>query len=189
MTHAVKFSSPTTTVAERVKDLRQRRGWTAAELALRCADKGLDGFNRSVLANIESGRRKYVTVDELVALAYVLDVAPIHLLVPVEVDQTVDEHFYGVCPDVFLPVPEARAWVRGSHAPATVDPRVYYSEVPLDEWKPPQLTSEQVVERGEELDVYRDIVVQASPPGHQAKARQVLAEGAFEKNNQGGTDA
>ena len=146
-THAKRFSSPTTTVAERVKDLRQRRGWTAAELALRCADKGLDGFNRSVLANIESGRRKYVTVDELVALAYVLDVAPIHLLVPVEVDQTVDEHFYRVCPDVFLPVPEARAWVRGSHAPFAVDPRVYYSEVPLDEWKPPQLTSDQVYRR------------------------------------------
>jgi len=185
----MKFSSPTTTVAERVKDLRQRRGWTAAELALRCADKGLDGFNRSVLANIESGRRKYVTVDELLALAYVLDVAPIHLLVPVEVDQTVNEHFYRACPDAFLPVPEARAWVRGSHAPAAVDPRVYYSEVPLDEWKPPQLTSEQVVERGEKLQKYRDLADLVSPPGRQVKARQVRAEAASEKNNQRGTDA
>ena len=48
-------------------------------------------------------------------------------------------------------------------------------------------TSEQVAERGEELDLYRDIVDQASPPGHQAKARQFLAEGAL-KNNQRGTE-
>ncbi len=161
MTHAVKFSSPTRTVAERVKDLRQRRGWTAAELALRCADKGLDGFNRSVLANIESGRRKYVTVDELTALAYVLDVAPIHLLVPVEVDQTVDEHFYRVCPDVFLPVPEARAWARGDYPPAAVDPRIYYSEVPREEWEAPERTEEQITATSNRIQQHRKLMDQA----------------------------
>jgi len=60
--------------------------------------------------------------------------------------------------------------------------------VPLDEWKPPQLTSEQVVERGEKLQEYRDLADRVSPPGRQVKARQVLAEAASEKNNQRGTD-
>jgi transcriptional regulator with XRE-family HTH domain len=74
--------SPTQAIAERLQELRKRRGWSAAELAERCAEKGLVGLNRSVLANIESGRRKYVTVEELFTLAYVLGVSPTSLLVP-----------------------------------------------------------------------------------------------------------
>lgn len=70
-----------------------------------------------MLANIESGRRSYVTVAELLTLAYVLDVAPVHLLVPTEVDEDVSDDQYAICPDVFLPIPHAREWVRGNHAP------------------------------------------------------------------------
>lgn len=164
-----KWSTPTQTVAERIKGLRQRRGWTAAELADRCADKGLNGFNRSVLANLESGRRKYVSVDELLTLAYVLDVAPVHLLVPVEVDESVDEHRYLVCPDVFLPIPQARAWVRGDHAPSAVDPRIYHSEVPREDFvwaeRLSRPTDQQIAERGERLEQRRALADKVLPPG------------------------
>lgn len=39
-------------------------------------------LNRSVIANIESGRRPYVTVDELLVLASALKVSPLSLLTP-----------------------------------------------------------------------------------------------------------
>lgn len=169
---SIRVTPPTAAIAKRVKELRQRKGWTAAELADRCADKGLDGFNRSVLANLESGRRKYVTVAEMLALAYVLDVAPVHLLVPVEADDMFTEDLYAICPDVFLPVPHAREWVRGEHAPAAVDPRAYYSEVPREEWAAPRPTEGQMAERSERLQGYRDLGDKLFPPGHEAEGRR-----------------
>ncbi len=167
----VRTTPPTAAVAGRVRDLRQRRGWSAAELAARCADKGLDGFNRSVLANIESGRRSYVTVAEWLTLAYVLDVAPVHLLVPTEVDEDVTEDLYAICPDVFLPIPQAREWVRGGYAPAAVDPRRYFSEVPREEWEARPPTADQQVEDSERLAQYRDLRDKLLPPGHAAETR------------------
>lgn len=64
-----------------VRDLRHRYGWSAQSLADRLAGIGFPQLNRSVLANIESGRRKQgVTVDELVALAHAFEVRPADLL-------------------------------------------------------------------------------------------------------------
>ena len=71
------WSNPTRTVAARVQELRRKRGWSAEALAEECADLGMPALNRSVIANIESGRRTYVSVEELLTLAYALDVAPV----------------------------------------------------------------------------------------------------------------
>jgi transcriptional regulator with XRE-family HTH domain len=67
-------------VARRVKELRQRRGWSAARLAQQCADQGAPQLTASVIANIESGRRdkqgrrrRDVTVDEAFAFGRALD--------------------------------------------------------------------------------------------------------------------
>jgi len=96
-------ASLTTTIAGRIGDLRQRRGWSANDLAKRCAEQGLPGLNRSVLANLESGRRRYVTVDELLTLSLVLGVSPIHLLLPTDDYAQVE---------VTPTVAEAAGWVR-----------------------------------------------------------------------------
>lgn len=67
-------------------------------------------WDRSIVANLENGRRASVSVEELLALAYVLNVAPIHLLVP-SGDQSE--------PYVYLPNGWAanrevvRAWIAG----------------------------------------------------------------------------
>jgi transcriptional regulator with XRE-family HTH domain len=68
-------------VARRVRDLRQQWGWSAAELAERCAEWGHPQLTASVIANIESGRRdkhghrrRDITVDEAFAFARVLQV-------------------------------------------------------------------------------------------------------------------
>ena len=77
-------------VAERVYNLRKRRGWTIRELADRCAEIGAPGLSAAVIANIESGRRdketgqrrRDVTIDEALALAYALDAPPVLLCLP-----------------------------------------------------------------------------------------------------------
>src|SRR5579871_5465845 len=68
-------------VIERVKQARKRRGWTLATFAERCAATGAPQFTRATLANIETGRRsRGITVDEIVALAFALDLSPLHLM-------------------------------------------------------------------------------------------------------------
>ncbi|MFD9687313.1 helix-turn-helix domain-containing protein [Kitasatospora sp. NPDC059088] len=74
-------------VALRVKEARNRRGWTMKQLAAACHDAGATKLTPPVLANIETGRRdangvrrRELSIDEVVALAVALDISPIHLL-------------------------------------------------------------------------------------------------------------
>ncbi len=95
--------------------------------------------------------------------------------------ETVDETRYLVTPEVFLPLPQARAWIRGDHAPGEVDPRRYYSEVPREdfEWegrlRPP--SEEQVQRRGEQMEAHRKLTDQLFPPGTQATGRKDRSRG------------
>lgn len=159
---------------QRVQELRRKRGWSAAGLAEECAELGMPELNRSVIANIESGRRRYVSTDELLTLAYALDVAPIHLMVPIEVDESTDAHQYPVTPDRFLPVPAARAWIRGEFPPPGRDPRTYYAEVPRAEFTPPQPSPEQITETGQTVERHRERVDQVKPQraGKRATTRE-----------------
>jgi transcriptional regulator with XRE-family HTH domain len=56
-----------------VKRLRGDRGWSAAELAERLTAAGVP-TSRTTVSDIETGRRSFVTLDELLALARVLEV-------------------------------------------------------------------------------------------------------------------
>lgn len=85
----ITFRSPSDVLGERIRESRRRRGWTSRQLAERCMAMGLPRLTPSVMANIESGRpdadgrrRRDITVDELLAIAYALDVPPSHLLLP-----------------------------------------------------------------------------------------------------------
>lgn len=160
---AERWTSPTASVARRMKELRMRRGWSAVALAEQCERAGMPELNRSVIANIESGRRTYVSVDEAFCLAYVLDVAPIHLMVPTDEDPAVGVERFRAAPDRFLPIPVAREWVRGRHCPPGCDPRTYFAEVPREEWEPPTPTREQMTERGEDLADHRRLVERVLP--------------------------
>lgn len=120
-------TDPTSTVRARVKQLRRRKGYTAAQLGERLAELGVP-WNRSVVANFESGRRPAVSVHELLALALVLDVAPVNLLVPLA-----DEP-YQLAPDRTEGADAVRAWVRGEQPLPGAPPesvRTFYAEVPL----------------------------------------------------------
>lgn len=71
-----------------------------------------EGFrwDRFTVSNIENGRRAAISVEEWLALARVLHVAPIHLVVPIEDDGSVQ-----VTPHIVADVPHTRAWVRGQN--------------------------------------------------------------------------
>lgn len=62
-----------------MRELRQRRGLTAEQLAERMTEVGVP-WNRGVVAKLETGRRQAVSVDELVGLSVVLDTAIAALL-------------------------------------------------------------------------------------------------------------
>ncbi len=91
MTNGGSSLRPSDLSGARVRETRGRRGWTARQLADRCAEAGAPELTVSVIANIETGRRdaegrrrRDVTIDELLALAYVLEVPLNALLAPGE---------------------------------------------------------------------------------------------------------
>jgi transcriptional regulator with XRE-family HTH domain len=70
-------------VAANVRRLRELRRWSAEHLAeLLRQEGGVDIGRRAVLANLESGRRRTVSVDELAALGAVFHVEPWSLTRP-----------------------------------------------------------------------------------------------------------
>lgn len=139
------YESPSDAVAQRAQELRKRQGLTAKDLAERCRLIGAPGLTASVIANIESGRRdlngrrrRQVTLEEWLILAQALNVAPIHLLVPIGDDKD-DYKIVPKGPTPYgthcAPVGEIRAWVRGQTTLHGTDERLYYSEVPQGEWE------------------------------------------------------
>lgn len=134
---------PTSVIASRVRALRKRHGWTADQLAERMTAVGIP-WTRIVVTKLETGRRPSVSVDEWLALALVLGVAPVHLLVPTSGDEA-DE--YAVTPRNTVVVWEAREWIRGRMPLQELgqDARVYFSEVPADEFRVDQASADDMV--------------------------------------------
>ena len=133
--------TPSTVVRRRIRELRQKQGMSAQKLADRCAELGMPELNRPVIANIETGRRPTVSIDEVLVLAYALNVAPIHLFVPVEPGAYME-----VAPGFLLDAEKARTWVRGGRPLQNQDERRYDTEKPDEEWKP-EPTDEELREQ------------------------------------------
>jgi transcriptional regulator with XRE-family HTH domain len=115
-------------LAAMVRQARDRRGWSGEQLAERCAQAGMDSLDRSTIANIENGRRRRIGVDEWLVLAHVLNVAPLHLLLPRD-----DDDLVGVTPAVTVNAAQARRWVTGREPLPGSDEATYRFEVPRSE--------------------------------------------------------
>ncbi len=100
-------------VAGEVRRHRQHRGMSAQELSDACAELGYP-IPRSVLANLENGRRNSVGIAELLVLGAALGVPPVALLFPVGRAETVP-----VLPDRAVPTWEALAWFTSEEIPET----------------------------------------------------------------------
>jgi transcriptional regulator with XRE-family HTH domain len=101
--------------AERVLQLRKRRGMTRDQLAERCRHLGLTGMSAAALANIETGRRdaegrrrREVTVDELIVFGRALEVPPVLLVAPFDVLDDIE-----ILPGYTMTAHNAWRWLTG----------------------------------------------------------------------------
>src|SRR5689334_4133355 len=86
--HVPSSGTVSDAVAANIRDIRRRRGWNAADLAARCKQLGggAEALSANVIENIEHGRRRdgvrtrFITVDELLAIANALSVPPSALM-------------------------------------------------------------------------------------------------------------
>lgn len=118
---------PSGTLAALLPAIRQRRGLNAQALADRIKELG-GKLDRAAVSKIENGMRG-VSIDEALLLAVALDVAPLHLFLPRDDDQTVT-----LAPEVMVTATQARRWIRGLEPLPGRDDRAYRTEVPESEW-------------------------------------------------------
>lgn len=128
--------------AERMRAARRSAGLSQADLAKRLAQLGFARLKRTTILAIEKKTRN-VSLDEALAIAAALGVAPIHLMVPFEDERIIsedaaDDGIFEASTRLkvgeleFLPK-EARRWIRGTQLPGyQLDrwPTYYVTETP-----------------------------------------------------------
>ncbi len=124
--------SPLGRIAEMVKTLRKDRGWSAEKLAQMMTAAGVP-WERMVVTKLELGKRQTITVEEWLALAYVLEISPVHLLVPYEAD---DIPYRAIPAGRPYSSAEMRRWVAGEDTLEGVDIIRVASHVPADQKGP-----------------------------------------------------
>src|SRR3954469_2213572 len=101
------MKTPDQTTRERIRQLRKRHDWTQQDLADALNRIGAQ-TDRAAVAKVELGKRG-LSLDEMLQYALVLDVAPVHLIVPIDDDERLmlGANFVDCTPA------ELRAWIRG----------------------------------------------------------------------------
>ncbi|GAA0953538.1 hypothetical protein [Actinocorallia libanotica] len=105
---------PSDVAALRFRELRKRRDLTVQQVVDALKDLGMTELTTSVITNLELGRRdgsgrRRMTLEELIALAYVLDVPPLELLAPLGQDIKVT-----ILPSLEVEPYELRNWLTGT---------------------------------------------------------------------------
>jgi transcriptional regulator with XRE-family HTH domain len=108
-TPVIEPVEPTRLIGERVAAIRRYKGMTQEALANALQAVGIN-IERIVIAKLESGRRSFVKVDELLALCVVLEISVVDLLVPKDLDNT---QSYRIVPNATAGAGYVREFVRG----------------------------------------------------------------------------
>lgn len=95
-------------IGRNIFSVRKSRGIIAQQLADRCSELGYP-LARSTIANIESGRKRDIPVQEIAVIARALGVPPVRLLYPIE-DGGIS---FTALPDVEVLPTEAMEWFSG----------------------------------------------------------------------------
>lgn len=113
MTHPPSGSVEPVTVqvGRRVSTLRKAAGLTQEDLGQQVADLGLPGWGRTTVAKLESGGRKSVSVQELLALGLVFGVPPLLLIADPR-----EAGLVPIAPDFEADQWSALAWLVGAAA-------------------------------------------------------------------------
>jgi hypothetical protein len=173
MTEASMADETTTTsaselLAGRIRELRLGR-WSLNEFAARMRDLGVP-LHKTTVTKVENAERR-VHLDELLAFAYALDVAPVHLFVPPDLqrEDVQVEVVPGVAPGPYV----LRKWIRGEVPLRGQDARRYELNVPFAEF------GRNYGERRDRLVAAADEARLAIAEGDRAKASNALAEVEF----------
>ena len=110
---------PSAVFGRRVREARTGRGWKQQDLADRLTEIGRK-TDRAFLSRVERGKTT-AEVDLVLALAAALDVAPVHLLAPLD-----DEAIIEVTPKLRFPAADVRAWIRGQRALPGADALTFF---------------------------------------------------------------
>lgn len=127
-------------LGRRIEEVRRARRMTQAELAEKMTTMGYP-MNRVTVAKIEAGgkegakpedvtRAVLAPLRDVMAFALALDVAPIHLFIPLEDDASIR-----LTERTETSAAVARMWMRGEVHLQPQDPRYFTSEVPRSEWE------------------------------------------------------
>ncbi|WP_010156515.1 helix-turn-helix domain-containing protein [Leucobacter chromiiresistens] len=76
----MQIERPSQNIGKRIAFYRQMNGMSAAELS----ERTLGAISKGVIANIETGRKKDLTVDELITLSWALGVPPVAIALPID---------------------------------------------------------------------------------------------------------
>lgn len=135
------MKTPQDTARERIRELRQRHNWSQQDLADVLNNQFGVPVDRATIARVELGNRE-LSLDEALLYALALNVAPVHLFVPVGTkDKDADEPVrLGL--NLECSPAEMRAWIRGQRPLLPQDPRTYYMAVPVKEL-PEELQGEE----------------------------------------------
>lgn len=109
--------------ALRLREAREARGWRQQDLSDRMGQLGAP-MDRTTLAKIERGKRE-ARLEEMIALAAALDVAPLNLYMPIEGDEPVC-----LAPALAVDPGDARKWARGFRPLDPTNHRVYQFQSP-----------------------------------------------------------
>lgn len=124
--------TPSDLIAQRVRELRKARGMTVAALAERCKDAGAPQLTAQALYKLEGQRDKRsprpVSVDEMLTLAYVLDIAPVHLIAGLD-----DDAAMPLGAGWTVDAAGARMWIRGLAPMRDRNRKLYEATVPPSE--------------------------------------------------------
>lgn len=113
--------------AERLREVRQHKGWKQDDLARRLDDLGFK-LDRVALSKIENGGRG-VKLDEAMAIAYALDISPNHLFTSYD-----EETRIRVVPERRPLVPGiVRKWISGFWTAPDQDEVFFERERPPEE--------------------------------------------------------
>jgi transcriptional regulator with XRE-family HTH domain len=119
---------------EQMALIRERHGLSQAELARRVENLGIRPFTQTTVAKIErldhasETKARKVTLEEAIAIAYALDVAPLYLFLPLH-----DEVVVAVTPERAAPAWVAREWFIGGAAAEGQDEGFYIGTAPPSE--------------------------------------------------------
>ncbi|MGW3656471.1 helix-turn-helix domain-containing protein [Streptomyces sp. NPDC005151] len=156
----------TARVAGEVRRFRTKRGMSAQQLADRCAEVG-HAVPRSVISNLENGRRESITLAELLTLARALRVSPVSLVFPVGYEARV-ELFPGFDFDTY---DAAGWWRREGETHFDLGEPAHMSGIDLFAEVESALRKMQSHYRAEELHLERTAKLD---PEHEADLRKAL---------------